>query len=284
MTNALKRTGHLAALAMGFLACLIALSARLGAVELQGQFVQGGHAYGQVSPGTIVTFGERRVPVAADGRFMVGFDRDHPSTVAVTLSPPGGVRETVTLEIAPREYQIQRIDGVPPQFVSPPPDASARINTDREKKNAARRQITSESGFAEDFEWPLVGIVTGVYGSQRYYNQEPKPRRPHYGIDIAAPAGTPVVAPAAGKVTLADPDMYFEGGLIFLDHGGGMISAFLHLGEIAVAVGDRVEKGDRLAAVGSTGRSTGAHLDWRIFWLNQRIDPALLVGPMPETP
>jgi murein DD-endopeptidase MepM/ murein hydrolase activator NlpD len=135
-----------------------------------------------------------------------------------------------------------------------------------------------QTWFAEPFVWPVEGRISGVYGSQRFYNGEP--RRPHFGIDIAAPRKTPVRAPASGRVSLAETDMYFEGGLIFIDHGLSVTSVFMHLDSVHVAVGDIVQQGDVIGRVGSTGRSTGPHLDWRMYWQQQRVDPALLVPPM----
>lgn len=255
---------------------------RATALELEGAMLQGGFATGVVPEGTRIQFADRTVPIAPDGRFIVGFGRDFPTTARFEVTYPDGRKEIHEEAIEGREYNVQRIDGLPPKFVTPPPETLARIKQEGALKREARSVLSVSEGFREQFVWPATGIITGVYGSQRFYNGEP--RRPHYGVDVAAPAGTLVKAPAAGVVTLAEPDMYYEGGLIFLDHGLGLISAFLHLGELKVAVGDRVAQGAPLAEIGSTGRSTGAHLDWRIFWLNQRLDPTLLAGPMPTAP
>jgi murein DD-endopeptidase MepM/ murein hydrolase activator NlpD len=130
------------------------------------------------------------------------------------------------------------------------------------------------------FVWPAQGPISGVYGSQRFYNGEP--RNPHYGVDVAVPKGTPVHAPAAGVVTLAEPDLYFSGGTVILDHGYRLSSTFLHMSEVSVQVGDELQAGDLIGAVGSTGRATGPHLDWRMNWRQQRIDPQLLAPPMPK--
>ena len=143
-----------------------------------------------------------------------------------------------------------------------------------------RRRDTDAAWFARGFRWPLVGTVTGVYGSQRILNGEP--RRPHYGIDIAAPAGTAVVAPAPGIVALAEPDLFLTGGTVMIDHGHGLTSVYLHLASLSVAEGEQVAQGDALGTVGATGRATGPHLDWRVNWFGTRLDPALLAGPMPK--
>lgn len=148
--------------------------------------------------------------------------------------------------------------------------------------SAARRTDDPRLDFMQSFIWPSIGPISGVYGSQRILNGQP--RRPHFGVDVAAPTGTPVRAPAAGIITLAHPDMYFSGGTVILDHGHGVSSSFLHLSRIHVQVGQRVEQGELIAEIGATGRVTGPHLDWRMNWFGQRIDPALLVGAMPASP
>ena len=126
----------------------------------------------------------------------------------------------------------------------------------------------------------MLGPISGVYGSQRVLNGQA--RRPHFGVDIAAPTGTPVQAPAAGMVTYVNDNMYYSGGTLVVDHGHHLSSSFLHLEEILVKVGDRVEQGQKIALVGSTGRVTGAHLDWRMNWHQQRLDPALFMDDLLE--
>lgn len=242
------------------------------AIRCTGEHRQGAALVCRTDPGAQVMLGDITVLADPDGWVVVGHDRDAaPQTVLRVLSADGGVHER-TVDVAQRDYDIQRIEGVPQQYVTPPDDTLARIRAEGRVKAAAYRSRERAPGFASGFIMPVEGRITGVYGSQRYYNGEP--RRPHYGIDIAAPGGTAILAPADGVVTLADPDMYFEGGLVFIDHGQGFTSAFLHLGSVDVSVGDRVSQGDVIATVGSGGRSTGAHLDWRIKWHNRYIDPA----------
>ena len=183
-----------------------------------------------------------------------------------------------------REYQLQEITGVPQQTVTPSEEHLERIRVERAKVRIAKAQrLSRDDGFRaarDGFVWPVMGRISGVYGSQRIYNG--RPGTPHYGVDIARPAGTPVIAPAAGVVTLAEPDLFYSGGTVILDHGYGLSSSFLHLSEVSVAVGDQLATGDLIGAIGATGRATGPHLDWRMSWFNQRIDPQLLVPPMPD--
>jgi murein DD-endopeptidase MepM/ murein hydrolase activator NlpD len=266
---------------MRVLALVLALllAAPAAALELRGEPVQGGLLYGQVAPGSEVTLDGAPVRLDPQGRFVVGFGREAPPEAVLTVRRPDGTGETRALRVAQRDYDVQRIDGLPQSQVTPPEDVWERIKADAAKVAAARAHDSDQPHFLGPFAWPAEGIVTGVYGSQRILNGTP--RQPHYGIDIAAPEGTPVRAPAGGIVRLAEPDLYYTGGTVILDHGYGVSSTFLHMARLDVAVGDAVAQGDVLGTVGSTGRSTGAHLDWRINWFDERIDPQLVAGPMP---
>ncbi|MDJ0738678.1 MAG: M23 family metallopeptidase [Gammaproteobacteria bacterium] len=248
---------------------------------LDGQLVQGGLVYGRTAPGSTVLQDGQEVRVSKNGDFLLGFTRDAPPTSQLEIRLPDGRNVTRTLDVARREYRIQRIDGLPKRTVTPrKPEDLARIRADAAAVGKARRRDDDRQDFLVGFVWPVLGPVTGVYGSQRILNGQP--RRPHYGVDVAAPTGTPVHAPAAGLVTLAVPDMFFSGGTLIIDHGHKLSSSFLHLHRLHVKAGDYVEQGDLIAEVGATGRVTGAHLDWRMNLRDRRIDPQLLVPPMPE--
>ena len=143
----------------------------------------------------------------------------------------------------------------------------------------ARERDDARTDFAQPFAWPVEGRVSGRFGNQRVYNGTPGSA--HSGMDIAAPNGTPVLAPAAGVVTLAAPDFYLTGGTLLLDHGHGISSNFLHLSRIDVQVGDRIEQGQVIGAVGATGRATGPHLHWGMNWFDTRIDPLLVLERKP---
>lgn len=251
-------------------------AAETGPIRCAGTHRQGAALICRTAPGAEVTLGDVSVTAGEDGWVVLGHDRDAAPETTLRVGGADSVWET-TIEVEQREYDIQRIEGVPQEYVSPPPETIERIRAEGRVKAAAYTSLWETPGFAEGFVMPIEGgTITGVYGSQRYYNGEP--RRPHYGIDVAAAGGTPVTAPASGVVTLADDDMYFEGGLIFIDHGQGFTSAFLHLSEVDVEVGDVVAQGERIGAVGAGGRSTGAHLDWRIKWRGRYIDPAEAVA------
>lgn len=252
------------------------------AYRLSGTLIQGGLVQGRVAPGARVSQDGQAVRVSTQGEFLLGFGRDAPPSSQLRVELPDGQVVEERLQVAAREYRIQRIDGLPQGKVTPRSSEDlARIRRDAVAVNKARARDDDRQDFRGGFVWPLLGPISGVYGSQRVLNGEP--RRPHFGVDIAAPVGTPVRAPAAGIVTLAEPDMFFSGGTLMIDHGHKLSSSFLHLHKLHVAVGQRVEQGDLIAEVGATGRVTGPHLDWRMSLRDHRIDPELLVPPMPAT-
>lgn len=243
--------------------------------QINGAPQQGAVLFGRTAPGAVVTLDGQSVQVSEAGRFVLGFGRDAPTTAVVEATLPSGERLRQELKVAQREYDIQRIDGLPPAQVTPPPEVLERIANDNAQVRRARARRDQRDDFSGGFIWPAEGRISGVYGSQRVLNGQP--RRPHYGIDVAAPTGTPVVAPAPGVVTLAHPDMYYSGGTMIIDHGHGLSSTFLHLSQMHVAVGDVVAQGDLVGDIGATGRVTGPHLDWRMNWHGARVDPELLV-------
>lgn len=245
---------------------------------LEAEFQQGGYAIGRVDPGAAVRFDGRDVRVGPDGRFVIGFHRDDPAEMDLSVTDPDGTTRTERLSIAQRDYAIQRIDGLPENKVSPPEEVLARIRADAAQVRAARARDSAATWFDSGWIWPATGRLSGVFGAQRILNG--KPRQPHYGIDIAAPTGTPVVAPADGVVSLVHEDMYFSGGTLMIDHGRGLASAFLHMETITVAEGETVRQGRAIGTIGATGRATGPHLDWRINWFGKRLDAALFVPPM----
>jgi murein DD-endopeptidase MepM/ murein hydrolase activator NlpD len=251
------------------------------AVELDGKIVQGGLVFGSAPPGSRVMLDDQELMVSSDGDFVLGFGRDDKATRTLRVALPGGERWEKSLTPEPREFDIQHIDGLPPEQVTPPPEVLERIRNEAHLTRVARQRRDLRADWQDGWIWPVSGPVTGVYGSQRILNGEP--RNPHWGLDIAAPTGTPVKAPAGGIVSLTHPDMYFSGGTIFIDHGHGLVSAFLHLSEILVEEEQRVEQGEIIGKVGATGRATGPHLDWRINVGSTRVDPYLLLPPADDS-
>jgi murein DD-endopeptidase MepM/ murein hydrolase activator NlpD len=250
------------------------------AIEIwKGEAVQGGMVILKTEPDAIVTWDDTPVMVAENGLFVIGFHRDDTSPITLIATLMNGEVKRLVLTPDIRNFEEQRIDGLPPAMVTPPQEVLDRIARDREVVANARAVITTIEAWQDDFIWPAKGIITGVYGSRRILNGQP--RAPHYGIDIAAAAGSPVVAPADGIIRMVD-DLYYTGITIILDHGHGVSSTFLHLQDAAVTPDMVISKGDVIGHVGSTGRSTGPHLDWRVNWRDKRLDPELLAGPMPD--
>lgn len=269
--------------------CLLALiigqlltpvdAACLDQLQLRGDFIQGGLVHGFVDPSSVRLYlNEVETLVHPDGRFILGFDRDAPQQMDFRIVGPGQYECLRRVHIKKREYNIQRIDGLPPKKVTPDATQLQRIQAEADAVRAARSRVDARVDYRSGFQWPVIGRISGVYGSQRVLNGEP--RRPHYGVDIAISVGTPVAAPAPGVVTYLNSDMYFSGGTIILDHGHGLSSSFLHLNEVLVEMGQIVVQGEIIGTVGATGRATGPHLDWRMNWRGAYIDPQLLVGPM----
>ncbi len=246
---------------------------------LNGELTQGSLVRGQVEPGSSVQLNGEKVPVNAQGKFVIGFEREAELTHTLTVQEPGSDSEQRQLELTKREYDIQRIDGLEQSMVTPPESVLDRIRTDAAKVARARAGQRNLDAVFTRFIWPAQGPITGVYGSQRVLNG--KPSRPHYGVDVGGPTGTTVVAPATGVITMAD-DLYYSGNTIILDHGMGVFSTFLHLNSMTVNVGDTVQRGEQIGTIGATGRATGPHLDWRINLGNKRLDPQLLVSGSPE--
>ena len=259
---------------------LLVFPVSLMALELEGPRTQGTLLRGSVEPGLTVRLDGEPVATTASGRFVIGFGRQAESNHELVVITPSGDRNPHEIELEQRDYDIQRVEGVPQETVTPDDDALERIRAEARRVQAAREDQSQREDFAGPWIWPVAGPVTGVYGSQRYYNGEP--RQPHYGIDIAAETGTPVAAPAGGRVVLVEPDLYFSGGTLILDHGYGVSSTFLHLSKIHVSEGDEVARGETLGEVGASGRATGPHLDWRMNWKSERVDPMTVAPPLKD--
>lgn len=250
------------------------------ALELRGEWQQGGVIIGKVPMGTQVEYRDKKLQISPTGEFVIGLGRDAEKQANLVTIDSNGIRKEHWFDVKGRTYNIQKVTGVPQRTVDPDPAQVERAKREAQMAADARKGDLPMTFFAQKFEWPLIGPVTGVYGSQRFYNGVPN--SPHYGVDIAKPVGTLVKAPAGGVVTLVHPDMFFSGGTLIIDHGHGLSSTFIHLSKILVKKGDAITQGESIAHVGKTGRATGPHLDWRMNWFEERIDPQLLVEPMPE--
>ncbi len=255
------------------LALLLLLLAAPAAAEivLDGAFEQGGLVLGRTDPGNKVSLDGRTLRVATDGSFIFGFGRNAAAAALLSVRMPDGRHEERRIEVRRRDWPVQRIDGLPQEKVTPDPKQLERIRAEAALVNERRHVESGRTGFREGFVAPAEGRTSGVFGSQRILNGEP--RAPHSGADIAAPTGAPVRAAAAGVVTLAHPDLFFTGQTVMIDHGHGLSSVYAHLSDIAVREGQAVGKGERIGSVGASGRATGPHLHWGVSWFDERLDP-----------
>ncbi len=247
-------------------------------LALNGRYRQGGFAFGRTTPRAEVWVdGALTGRASSAGLFVVGFDRDSAASCELRLrNDEGEARHLFVVE--PGDFDIQRIDGLPKNQVSPSdPRLLERIRAEAARKSQGLASRFDGDDFQTGFEMPLPGWrVSGRFGGQRILNGQPN--RPHYGVDLAAPTGTAITAPAGGLISFASTGMHFEGGLVMLDHGQGLVSMYLHMSRVDVTAGQRVAAGQRLGAVGATGRATGPHLCWRMKWRDRNLDPMLMVG------
>ena len=241
---------------------------------LEGDFVQGGLVKGKINKDLDVKFKGKGLRKSTDGNFVIGFGRDHPkeANLYVFVNENWILKK---LDIKQRKYKTQVINGLEKKMVNPPKSFWDRIKKENKVIKEVRNLDSNVDFIFQKFNWPAQGIISGVFGSQRILNG--KAKRPHYGIDIAAKKGTKVVAPTDSIVRMAEKNLYYTGGTIMLDHGHGVTSVYSHLSSIDVKVGEKISKNQKIGEVGSTGRSTGPHLDWRVNWFDQRLDPLLLL-------
>ena len=240
------------------------------AIEFNGKFVQGHFILGKTEPGSSVIIDKTKIRVSDDGYFVFGIDRDRKYDIVIKINNSNSNKKVIK-KVLKRKYNIQRIDGLDEKKVTPPEEVYKRIKEENYKIGEARAINSELTFFKNEFIMPVEGIISGVYGSQRILNG--KPKWPHYGIDIAAEQGTNIKSSGAGVVTMAEDDLYYTGGTIIMDHGHGISTIYSHLETVLVSVGDKINQGDIIGTVGSTGRSTGPHLDFRINWFQTRLDP-----------
>ena len=258
-----------------FLIIIVFTSTQLKALEFKGKFIQGHYIIGLTDPTTQIIIDKKEVKVSEEGYFVFGIDRDRKFDLTITKIKDGK-KEKIIKKVLKRKYNIQRIDGLEESKVTPPESVYKRIKEENNKIGEARAIDSDLPFFKNQFIMPVEGIISGVYGSQRILNG--KPRWPHYGIDIAAKQGTMIKSSGSGVVTMAEEDLYYTGGTIIMDHGHGISTIYSHLETVIVSVGDKINQGDIVGTVGSTGRSTGPHLDFRVNWFQTRLDPMSVIN------
>ncbi|MCD9026938.1 M23 family metallopeptidase [Luteimonas sp. BDR2-5] len=262
-------------LATALLLCSAVSAQASDDLRFPAQVQQGSLVVGKVPAGSRVTYRDRNLRVSGYGTVVLGIGRDEAGPVRIDVRRPDGRQDTASIAITPRDWPVEHVNGVPPATVNPPPAIAERIRREQAQVTEARVRDDDRVDFGNGFIRPVEGRISGRFGRARSYNGQPG--APHSGMDIAAPTGTPVKAPAAGVITFARPDLYLTGGTVLLDHGHGISSNFLHLSRIDVKPGDRVQQGQVLGAVGATGRATGPHLHWGMNWFDVRIDPQLVL-------
>jgi murein DD-endopeptidase MepM/ murein hydrolase activator NlpD len=261
-------------------ACPRAVFAQPSRLAFIGSQEQGSLVVGKAEPGAQVTLDGAALHVSPAGNFAFGFTYDQTKPAQLVAHFADGTSETRMLQPAARQYEIQRITGLPEKYVTLPPEVLERRKKEIAMIAAVRAADTDADWFVDKFDWPAPGIISGVFGSQRILNG--KPMAPHFGVDIAAPSGTPITAPAPARVALAGPDFYLEGGLTILDHGHGVTTCYLHQSKQMAKVGDIVARGQIIGEVGMTGRATGPHVHWGLNWFQMRLDPSRsTVAPAP---
>jgi murein DD-endopeptidase MepM/ murein hydrolase activator NlpD len=253
------------------------------ALSLTGQLVQGGWARGLAPRGVrALSLNGKSVPIAADGRFFIAFDRDSGSSALLVAEASDGSLVDYELAIARRGWKIEHVGVGPRPGATPSEEFARRRAAELAQIKAARAVEREAEGWRQRMIWPVVGRLSGRFGSQRIYNGTPGGY--HSGTDIATgSSGTPFVAPADGVVMLAAQSPFsLEGRLLMIDHGMGLNSAFLHCSALAVGLGDAVRQGQVIGRIGATGRVTGPHLHWSLKWRDSRLDPELFVPQMPD--
>ena len=251
------------------------ITTHLNAIEFRGKFLQGHFIIGLTDPSAKIIIDKKNVKVSNDGYFVFGIDRDRKFDLTITKIL-NGEKQKIVKKVLKRKYNIQRIDGLEESKVTPPESVYKRIKEENNKIGKARATNSDLTFFKNQFIMPVEGIISGVYGSQRILNG--KPKWPHYGIDIAAKKGTMIKSSGTGVVTMAEDDLYYTGGTVIMDHGHGISTIYSHLEMVMVSVGDKINKGDIIGTVGSTGRSTGPHLDFRVNWFQTRLDPMTILN------
>ena len=252
------------------------LSNNVLAVEFKGKFIQGHFIIGKTESGTKVLIDKKEVRTSDDGYFVFGIGRDRKYDVVITLNKDGN-KQKIVKKVLKRKYNIQRIDGLPEEQVTPPEEVYVRIKKENKLIGDAKAIDSNLTYFKNKFIVPIENtIISGVYGSQRILNGEPK--WPHYGLDFAADEGTTIKAMLDGIVTLSEPDLYYTGGTLMFDHGHGISTIYLHMQKLLVKKGQKIKQGDVIGTVGSTGRATGPHLDIRLNWFQTRLDPETVLS------
>lgn len=242
---------------------------------LSGEWKQSHWLSVQLTNAQSVSIDGKPLVIDEQGRSIFGIARDA-TEVHIHWIDQQGRSYTQSHPVIARAYHVQRINGLPNNKVNPNPKELAEIKANNQQIAQVRAHPRRLEMPQLPFIWPTSGVISSVWGSQRILNGEP--RRPHFGVDIAAAAGTPIYAPADGRVVLVHPSMLLTGKTLMLDHGLGLMSIYIHMSDISVVDGDQVKQGQLIGYVGQTGRATGPHLHWGMTWRDVQIDASYLTG------
>ncbi len=201
-----------------------------------------------------------------------------PGTHHVMINDTEGKLRKLGFEVKPKTYKAQYLTIKNKRKVNPYEKDMPRILSEKKRKSAARKVYT-ESPLQADFIVPVDGRISSIFGLRRFFNKQP--RRPHSGLDIAAPQGTPIRAVADGTVIEAG-DFFFSGNMLYLDHGQGLMTLYAHMHTLDVKPGDRVKQGQVIGTVGETGRVTGPHLHMAVIANQSTVDPLLFLPQLEE--
>lgn len=256
-----------------FSSCFLITAAQ--ATDLCGIVRQGEIVVGKATAGQTVYLNGDKLLTTADGKFLLAFGRDEINTQKLQVADTLGGGANYEFAVAPGEWDIQNITGVPPRKVTPSETDMAAIQLEGKVVGAALKGVEDNAAWLSGFIRPVEGRISGKFGGQRIMNKIPK--NPHRGMDIAAKEGTPIKASADGKVVLAYPDLFYSGNVVIIDHGFGLQTIYAHMKEMKVKRGDTVKQGDIIGTVGKTGRVTGPHLHWGASLRDVRFNPQSLL-------
>jgi murein DD-endopeptidase MepM/ murein hydrolase activator NlpD len=246
-----------------------------GEVKLSGSMIQGGLIIGWATPGAKIKLDGSSITQSEAGDFLLGFPRDAKSKFKLEISFKDGSSYGRILSIEQRVYDTQKINGLPKRKVNPNDKDLSVIRSQSKLINKSRLVSVMNPFFKAGFVRPVIGRISGVFGSQRILNG--KKKRPHYGLDLAAPEGSAVKATSDGIVVFTHNGMFFNGKTIIINHGLALRSTYIHMNSILVKNGMRVKKGQIVGTVGKTGRATGPHLHWGLHLNHIPLDPKLLL-------
>lgn len=239
--------------------------------QLCGKPAQGEILVGTAPEAETISFRGKNVLLTPQKTFLIAFGRDETPNQTLTIN-----QKIHDLTVAATKWDIQKLTGVPPRKVTPSDSDLAAIEYESKAVRGAMAKETPVPYWQAGFMRPISGRISGNFGGQRIMNGIKK--NPHGGMDIASPTGTPVAAASDGRIVLAEPNLFYSGNVIIIDHGYSLFTIYAHLSEMDVVKGQTVKKGEIIGKVGKTGRVTGPHLHWGATLSGTRFNPQSLLN------